>query len=427
MDGSAFDRLTRAFDAAGSSRRRILALISGLSLAGLVAHGERQAEAVAQGRKRHRSHAHHQHRHHTTQRRKMQRNTTHSEACIPTGRRCPSKKPRGQKGKRLGCNECCQGVSHTQTDGKRYCGCQLNGEACTTTTASSCCSGFCNGTTCQAASCSAARPCPPCQTCNTASGQCEPLPGGTPCCVGGNPVVCPPSDQCHDAGTCDPTTGTCSNPAKPDGTGCNDGDLCTQTDTCQGGVCVGANPVLCTPLDQCHVAGTCIPATGQCTNPAKPNGTACDDRNACTQTDTCQHGVCVGANPVVCNAPDLCHVATGASCDPATGSCSYPNAADGTICGTQSEPGGGTIRCCNGTCLDPNCVPSGDVSGTTCPDCANGLNCCAHRGVVCQNVNPCFCVFAEDPGDSCGSDHDCDQAGAASACICGTCRVPPTP
>ena len=46
MDGSAFDRLARAFGAAGSSRRRILALISGLSLAGLVAHGERQAEAV---------------------------------------------------------------------------------------------------------------------------------------------------------------------------------------------------------------------------------------------------------------------------------------------------------------------------------------------------------------------------------------------
>ena len=240
MDGSAFDRLARAFGAAGTSRRRILALVSGLPLAGLVAHGDHQAETVAQGRKAApfprpppappsqdpaaQDAAQH----------------AHSEACIPTGQRCPSRKPRGQKGKRLGCNECCQGVSHTQTDGKRYCGCQPNGEACTTTTASSCCSGFCNGTTCQAASCSAARPCPPCQTCNTASGQCEPLPGGTACCVGGNPVVCPPSDQCHDAGTCDPATGTCSNPAKPDGTGCNDGDLCTQTDTCQGGVCVGS-------------------------------------------------------------------------------------------------------------------------------------------------------------------------------------------
>ena len=36
---------------------------------------------------------------------------------------------------------------------------------------------------------------------------------------------------------------------------------------CVGGVCVGDNPVICTPLDECHVAGTCDRATGLCSNP----------------------------------------------------------------------------------------------------------------------------------------------------------------
>src|SRR5262249_55588988 len=86
-------------------------------------------------------------------------------------------------------------------------------------------------------------------------------------CVGGNPVVCTASDQCHLAGTCDPSSGACSNPAKPDGTACNDGNACTQTDACQAGACIGGNPVVCTALDQCHAAGTCDPSSGLCSNP----------------------------------------------------------------------------------------------------------------------------------------------------------------
>jgi hypothetical protein len=60
-------------------------------------------------------------------------------------------------------------------------------------------------------------------------------------CVAGTPVVCTASDQCHDAGTCDPATGTCSTPNKPDGATCNDGNSSTSADTCQGGVCIGGS------------------------------------------------------------------------------------------------------------------------------------------------------------------------------------------
>jgi hypothetical protein len=115
-------------------------------------------------------------------------------------------------------------------------------------------------------------------------------------CTGSNPVVCTAQDQCHVVGTCDPTTGTCSNPSKDNGSACTDNNACTQIDACQGGVCTGANPVVCAASDQCHVAGTCDPATGQCSNPAADNGTACNDGHACTQTDICNAGSCIGTN-----------------------------------------------------------------------------------------------------------------------------------
>src|SRR5947209_3790478 len=101
-------------------------------------------------------------------------------------------------------------------------------------------------------------------------------------------------------GTCDTTTGVCSNPNKANGSTCNDNNACTSGETCQNGTCGSpSSTVTCTALDQCHVAGTCDPSTGVCSNPNKTDGTTCTDGNACTQTDTCQNGTCIGSNPVV--------------------------------------------------------------------------------------------------------------------------------
>src|SRR5207247_381434 len=128
-------------------------------------------------------------------------------------------------------------------------------------------------------------------------------------CAGSNPVICTASDQCHVAGTCDTATGVCSNPPAANGSACNDGNACTQTDSCESGICTGSNPVICTASDQCHVAGTCDTATGVCSNPPAATGSACNDVNACTQTDSCESGICTGSNPVICTASDQCHVA----------------------------------------------------------------------------------------------------------------------
>jgi hypothetical protein len=47
-------------------------------------------------------------------------------------------------------------------------------------------------------------------------------------------------------------------------------------------------------LDQCHVAGNCVPESGVCTNPARPDGTTCDDGDATNCTDVCTSGACSG-------------------------------------------------------------------------------------------------------------------------------------
>ena len=76
----------------------------------------------------------------------------------------------------------------------------------------------------------------------------------------------------------------------------------------------------CHALDQCHDPGICQPLFGGCSNPPKVNGASCNDGNACTQTDTCQAGACTGGNPVTCTTTDVCSTA---SCDPAGGP-NYP-------------------------------------------------------------------------------------------------------
>jgi len=155
-------------------------------------------------------------------------------------------------------------------------------------------------------------------------------------CISGEPVVCSAQDACHAAGVCDPSTGACTNPELPDGSECDDGDLCTQQDTCQAGACVSGSPVVCEAQDMCHAAGECDPTTGACSNPPLPDGTECDDDNLCTQLDTCQAGACAPGAPVTCPNDPSC--AVQGECMPETGECSAPQQC--SLCGNgQMDPG----------------------------------------------------------------------------------------
>ena len=51
------------------------------------------------------------------------------------------------------------------------------------------------------------------------------------------------------------TDGTCG--IILDGQSVHDGDECTQTDSCQAGACVGADPVVCETKLECVKAGSC--------------------------------------------------------------------------------------------------------------------------------------------------------------------------
>ncbi len=103
-------------------------------------------------------------------------------------------------------------------------------------------------------------------------------------CDDGNPCT---DDSCN-TGSCVHTNNT---------GGCSDGNACTLGDTCSGGSCHSGFPVSCMPIDQCHLAGVCNPATGICSNPNKVDTTSCSDGNPCTTGDVCMAGVC-GGTPV---------------------------------------------------------------------------------------------------------------------------------
>lgn len=76
---------------------------------------------------------------------------------------------------------------------------------------------------------------------------------------------------------------------RADGTPCDDGSACTRTDTCQAGACVGTDPVVCAAQDQCHAPGLCASGTGLCSNPPVGDGTTCSLQDAIA---ACTTGAC---------------------------------------------------------------------------------------------------------------------------------------
>ena len=122
--------------------------------------------------------------------------------------------------------------------------------------------------------------------CDATDNECGFANGDGACTQANGPTVCR-SGACSSNGRCEPSGG------------CNVDTDCTLPETCGGGgaanVCGNrcAN-VTCPATDPCHDA-VCDPATGNCSNRAKPDGTTCSDGNACTSNDVCTSGLCAGA------------------------------------------------------------------------------------------------------------------------------------
>jgi hypothetical protein len=250
---------------------------------------------------------------------------------------------------------------------------------------------------------------------------------------GGAAVLCTASDACHVAGTCDEGSGACTNPAAPDGQACNDGNACTQADSCASGTCTGGAPVVCPGPSACTEAGVCQPATGQCVAINKPNGTTCDDGARCTTGDVCTNGACGGA-PLACPAPaDACH--TRGVCVESTGQCTTPVAPDGTAC-SDGNACTQTDRCVAGACAGSNPIKcaaetacqfggvcnalTGACSGTTPKPsgthCDDGIKCTgsdACDGTGTCGGTPLACTGGQTCNESSGS---CEDLGTCASC-----------
>lgn len=465
MDAKQFDQLTRTLSA--SSRRGLLHMLATLPLFGWLPLMLGAGDSVARSRRKRGGDGH-------DKQQNSERGKPGAENHKHEGRRRKHRNKRNHDHKHKE-KKTCKPQSPAQTCEGR-CGTVKNN-----------CKKSVN-----CGSCACEPPCPVCQICNPATVQCLPDPAqvgevcgdglvcqddgscacqGSSCggcracedgaCVPDPSVVCEPSDQCHEAGVCDPETGACTNPRKADGTSCESGDPCVSQATCQNGVCTGeqkdcsseddvcndgvcradgscgkrpkqdgtgcnADNSDCTSGDSCQ-NGVCTPGAGVdcrnqddlcnrgvcrqedgvCIKEPRPNDTPCNaDNTACTPLDTCQNGTCVAGPPTVCVALDECHLV--GTCNPLTGFCSDPPSPDGTPCGINGECQSGE---CVETCLFTNevCDPDNDT-------------CCNFDGEICASFAACSesgegrCC--RDTGASCERDCDCCGGTCAGGACC---------
>ncbi len=99
--------------------------------------------------------------------------------------------------------------------------------------------------------------------------------------------------------SCDLESKACAVAPIKEGQACEDGDLCTNDQTCADGSCVGGGVTDCGALDSSCGLGVCDPQTGACVGDPFPGseGDACDDGFVCTPDDACAAGLCGVGGP----------------------------------------------------------------------------------------------------------------------------------
>ncbi|NUN16197.1 MAG: hypothetical protein HUU55_21430, partial [Myxococcales bacterium] len=274
----------------------------------------------------------------------------------------------------------------------------------------------------------------------------------------GSQVVCPASDDPCVTSQCVATTGECVTAPAPEGTACSDGISCTLGDGCTQGKCVAGTdqcpqcvssaecaefddgnacngavlcingkcaslgPVSCPQVGPC-LSSKCDPATGQCAQSPAPQGTSCDDFNACTVADTCSNGVCQGGKLKNCDDKNPC---TFDECSPKTGTCQHMTAPDcGGMCGDGTcGPQDSCTTCpedcgfCPDECGDGECTPNEDC--LVCPvDCGNcGAEC--GDGFCGPDEN---CKSCQKDCGPCGVGNGCEatEGPGCGGCVCEGC------
>src|SRR5262245_20328957 len=120
-----------------------------------------------------------------------------------------------------------------------------------------------------------------------------------------------PNDCYDSAGRCE--SGLCTYTPKAAGIPCDDDNVLTGPDQCDGvGLCLGYSIVCDAPPTPCHQSPGILGDDGLCTYFAAATGDRCDDGLLTTSDDRCDaFGLCIGV-PVACDtAPDSCHESLG--------------------------------------------------------------------------------------------------------------------
>ncbi len=182
-------------------------------------------------------------------------------------------------------------------------------------------------------------------------------------------ALCEDGDPCTND-TCN-TDGSCKH-IQLGGMACDDGSICTQTDKCVAGKCLGGKEMNCDDKDPC-TTDSCNPIDG-CQHKEASDSVCPDDGEACTQ--------------------DLCK----------DGKCTHPQASDGTKCAEDGKPCTADI-CTNGKCVHPQ------QDGIECTD--DGKPC---TNDVCTNGN---CTHTANTGKLCEDGNSCTDK---DSCMNGVCK-----
>ena len=257
-------------------------------------------------------------------------------------------------------------------------------------------------------------------------------------------IDCPPPsgpDAPCLAPACDPGTGACGFAEGGEGVPCDDQDPCSVADVCEKGECLAGVPANCNDGNPC-TDDSCAPGVGCLWT---PNTVPCEDGDVCTVGDQCEGGECVHGPLTSCDDGNPC---TDDACDSAVGCAFVPNAAicdDGNIC-TPTDMclagacvGLGSLDCDDGNpCTKDLCLPDGgcdhdDVAGPCSDDDPCTLNdTCAAGACVpgpmmdCDDDNPCTDDACDLTGtcQSTPNQADCDDGNACTEgdyCDDGAC------
>ena len=263
----------------------------------------------------------------------------------------------------------------------------------------------------------------PANTCES----CQTLVSTTDWSIVAAGTPCEDGNFCTDGETCD-MFGNCIGGGDPcvDGIPCTDDTCDEDTDACVypiqdgmcliGGVCYNNGDR--NPANSCQ---ECRSLSSQDSWTGLPEGTACDDLLFCTLTDTCNAaGLCVGSGSTCDDGVDCTHD----TCNEGSDVCNYPVMAGkcmiGGVCYNNGEDNPANV-CQECRPATNQLAWTNKPAGTSCDDTlfCNGTNTCNGSGTCVAGTPPCTssgCITS-----TCNEATDsCDDTITVGWCYIGT-------